>query len=208
MSEKVRLSKIDELLRLHHSFLEEDDECYSWGTYTPRGGFACSQMNQLISNLKKEVSRRNLAEYEYKLRAIRTVARWIATGINVEEFTFVPVPPSHCKSDPEYDDRLVKILEIAKSINEKLDFCEIVTQKSTMPPSHLTECRNKPVQLENNYEVDKISLDNARSAIVIFDDVLTAGSHFRAMKNVILKNRPNIEIIGLFIARVHRQENS
>lgn len=77
-----------------------------------------------------------------------------------------------------------------------------------MPPSHLTECRNNPVQLENNYEVDKISLNKARSAIVVFDDVLTAGSHFRAMKNVILKNRRNIKIIGLFIARVHRQENS
>ena len=165
-------------------------------------------MNQLISNLKKEVARRNLPEYEYKLKAIRTVARWIAEGINVEEFTFVPVPPSRCKSDPGYDDRLVKILEIAKSLNEKLDFCEIVTQKSTMPPSHLTECRNNPVQLENNYEVDKISLNKARSAIVVFDDVLTAGSHFRAMKNVILKNRRNIKIIGLFIARVHRQENS
>ena len=126
----------------------------------------------------------------------------------MEKFTFVPIPPSHCKSDPLYDDRMVLILKYAKFLNNELDFCEIVEQKTTMQASHCNENRNHPGQLVENYKVDKEALNNARSTIIIFDDVLTAGSHFKAMKEVILQHRSDVKIIGLFVARVQRQEDS
>ncbi|AOV54766.1 hypothetical protein A4C47_17660 [Escherichia coli O157:H7] len=40
--------------------------------------------------------------------------------------------------------------------------------------------------------------------MVIFDDVLTAGSHFKAMKSLILQHIPEACILGLFVARTTR----
>src|SRR3546814_4655332 len=41
----------------------------------------------------------------------------------------------------------------------------------------------------------------APQAIGIVDDVLTAGTHYRAMHNVLAARFPNVPIIGLFVAR-------
>lgn len=207
MSE-FRFTRIDEASFHQHPYLRKDDECYSWGTYTPKVGFTHSQMNQLIANLKKGIDRKGYRDYHYKEEAIQTIARWIAGLKPMGDFTFVPIPPSRCKSDSLYDDRMVQILKIAKSINSELDFCEIVEQKTTMQASHCNENRSHPEQLAENYKVDKEALNNARSTIIIFDDVLTAGSHFKAMKKVIFQHRSDVKIIGLFVARVQRQEGS
>ncbi|MDS7681412.1 hypothetical protein NXH38_26540, partial [Klebsiella quasipneumoniae] len=42
-------------------------------------------------------------------------------------------------------------------------------------------------------------------SIVIFDDVLTAGSHFKAMKTTIKLHLPQSIVIGVFIARTARE---
>lgn len=34
---------------------------------------------------------------------------------NLEEYTFVPVPPSKCRTDAAYDDRMTEILRIAQT---------------------------------------------------------------------------------------------
>lgn len=205
---EFRFTLIDESSFHQHPYLKKDDKCYCWGTYTPRVGFNYSQMNQLIANLKKGIDRKRCRDYPYKEEAIKTIAHWVAALIPMEKFTFVPIPPSHCKSDPLYDDRMVLILKYAKFLNNELDFCEIVEQKTTMQASHCNENRSHPGQLVENYKVDKEALNNARSTIIIFDDVLTAGSHFKAMKEVILQHRSDVKIIGLFVARVQRQEES
>jgi orotate phosphoribosyltransferase len=41
----------------------------------------------------------------------------------------------------------------------------------------------------------------APEKIVVFDDVLTGGSHFKAMKIVLRQRYPEVDIIGLFLAR-------
>lgn len=38
-------------------------------------------------------------------------------------------------------------------------------------------------------------------AIGIFDDVLTAGTHFRAMDTILRARFPNVPITGIFLAR-------
>jgi len=40
--------------------------------------------------------------------------------------------------------------------------------------------------------------------MTFFDDVLTAGSHFKAMKNLLLQHIPDACILGLFVARTTR----
>lgn len=97
----TRLSKIDELTRPDHTFLDPDDHCYYLGEYTARAGYAFSSMNDLIQNLKKPMDRRGRPEWKYKTLAIsrscemlREVVpeKWLARA------TFVPVPPSKTRT--------------------------------------------------------------------------------------------------------------
>lgn len=62
-----------------------------------------------------------------------------------------------------------------------------------------------PEQIAQNYIFNPAAAVGVRNNIVIFDDVLTAGSHFKAMKSVIRQHLPDKAIIGVFIARTARE---
>lgn len=109
----ARLTKVDELTRPDHTFLEPDDVCYYLGEYTARRGFAFSETNNLINNLRKPVDRRPLPEWRYKEAAILTCGRMLRDALNeewLEQATLIPMPSSKMQDDPEYDDRLPRIL--------------------------------------------------------------------------------------------------
>lgn len=200
-----RLTQIDELIREQHHYLEEEDECYFFGEYTARQGYGYSDTNRLIYNLKKGNDRQGLAEYRYKEIAIQDVARFITETIgNLAELTFVPVPPSKCRTDAAYDDRMTAILRAAQALNPDLDYRELVVQNQSTVASHAAgegERRPTPDEIMANYSVDASLLTECRENIIIFDDVLTAGSHFKAMKQFLLQHVPEASILGLFVAR-------
>src|SRR3546814_6035276 len=56
-------------------------------------------------------------------------------------------------------------------------------------------------QLLELYSVNEAIASPAPQAIGIVDDVLTAGTHYRAMHSVLAARFPNVPIIGLFVAR-------
>ncbi|WGL99177.1 hypothetical protein QE177_04660 [Arsenophonus sp. aPb] len=200
-----RLQKIDELTLNSHFHLAEDDICLYFGEYTAEKGFAFSDTNNLILNLKKDVLRKDKPEYKYKQMAIKKVANFLSKYHDyLLKCTFVPVPPSRCKSDERYDDRLINILNECKKINPTVDFRELITQRETLIASHNSSSRPSYEELANNYEFHGYLANNIRSTIIIFDDVLTAGSHYKAMKTVIKQHIPDVQIIGLFIARTVR----
>ena len=200
-----RLTKIDELTRPDHHHLDDSDNCYFFGEYTARKGFGHSSTNQLIWNLKKGNDKRGSYEYRYKGQAIHQVANLITNTIgNLYEYTFVPVPPSKCRTDPAYDDRIADILRVCKQCNGNLDFRELITQRLSMGASHSATARPSPAQIAANYQFDQTITAGIRNTIVIFDDVLTAGSHFKAMKDTIRHHLPDVGIMGLFVARTER----
>lgn len=210
--EEFKLCRIDEMTRPRHVELTEDDECLYWGTYRPRAEgdtmptYTKGPANQLIANLKKGEDKKELPEYHYKLTAIETVAQMIVHDYPYENATFVPVPPSRCKGDPLYDDRLIKILESAKKMNAQIDYCEPIIQNITLPASHLSTERSSYTELFDNYSVDINMLNKARQNIVVFDDMLTVGRHFKAMKMKLLGARKDINVVGLFIVRSQGQQ--
>jgi predicted amidophosphoribosyltransferase len=61
--------------------------------------------------------------------------------------------------------------------------------------------RKKLHELRENYEFVEAAFANCPNNIMICDDVLTTGSHFRALKDMILEKKPGAKVIGLFIAR-------
>lgn len=202
-----RLQRIDQLLLPDHYYLGVDDECYFYGEYTVQGGFAHSDTNRLILNFKKEMSRRGKSDWKYKAEAIRDVAN-IFTSLKawpqLQNFTWIPIPPSKDKSDPDHDDRLIQTLQTMKASFQNLDFRELVRIKQSRPAAHGNENRPTPQNHYANFEIDESLAAPAPASIVIFDDVLTTGSGFRAMKRLLSERFPGVRIIGVFVARTRR----
>ena len=88
---------------------------------------------------------------------------------------------------------------------------ELIVARESMTPAHLSNVRPTVTELMDNYEIDEAIADPPPTIIGLFDDLLTAGSHFRAARNVLSARFPRVPIIGIFIARrafpVTPQEN-
>lgn len=199
-----RLTEIDDLSRPDHYYLDADDTCYFLGEYTARKGYAFSATNQLIANLKKPVSVRGEYQWRYKQQAIRQAAEALRAALSDDDLntaTFVPLPPSKAKSDPLYDDRMTRVL-LAIRQQPRLDIRELLVQIMSTEAAHLTDDKRLPPDdLLGRYDLDEKLLEPPPSNIVLFDDVITTGSHFKAAKKILGKVFPDTSIYGLFIAR-------
>ena len=204
MTNSTQFRKIDESNIKDHRCLKEDDVCFYLFEYTSHKGFQYSSVNKLIINLKKDLRKISSLECEYKIKAITSCSKYFAEHLDPDWLrlaTLVPVPPSIKKGEKGYDKR---ILQICKNIPVKfsINVKELILQKESIRASHSSE-NNRPSvkKLTQNYSFsDSIVLD-APSHIGIVDDVLTAGAHYRAMKNILSSKFPDASIVGIFIAR-------
>lgn len=200
-----RLIKIDETLRRDHRYLTDDDDCYCLGEYFPRGGYKAGPVNSMISNFKKPVTKRNLAEYRHKENDIFRAGQLVRKVFNegaLAQCTFIPVPPSKAKSDPLYDDRLVQVLRTGQPA---LDVRELlVLNASTRAHHEFAEGEKRPtpddlyalLSIDPSYLIKPLN-----GTVFVFDDVLTNGTHFKACKRKILECEPSAKVVGLFIGR-------
>jgi hypothetical protein len=203
---EIRLSKIDDSNRADHYHLGANDECYYLFEYTSHRDFTFGFANDLISNLKKPVDRHGRPEYHYKTSAIQECSRYLATTLNddwLRVATLVPIPPSKDRQNPLYDDRVVAICRIIDALKPyPIDIRELVEQQVSIEAAHESPDNRPSVDdLRRIYQIDERIANPAPRAIGIVDDVLTAGSHFRAMKDVLARRFPNVPITGIFIAR-------
>lgn len=204
----MKLQKIDQLLLSDHFYLTESDKCFFLAEYTSQKDFSFSETNQLIYNLKKSLDKKNTSEWKYKLEAIETYGKLISkvfTNKNISKYVFVPIPPSKCRTDLLFDNRLVQILEFAnkqESTLNQFNIKELISLKRSTIPSHRNKRgRPSPSELEELYDIDESKLYDKPKGFVIFDDVITTGSHFKAVQNMLNAVYPDIEIYGFFIAR-------
>ena len=205
-----RVIRIDEALRQDHSYLTADDECFCLGEYQPRGAFNAGPVNNLISNYKKSVTKRGLLEYDHKERAILTVASLVKGVINTNAFktcTFIPIPPSKTRADPLYDDRLARSL---RAVDTDLDVRELLVAKQSMRAHHefqSGEKRPTPADLYAMLAIDESCLQTpVKNTIILFDDLITNGTHFKACKKLLKERLPERTVVGLFIGRVKRPD--
>jgi hypothetical protein len=196
------LTEIDQLTRPDHSYLGEDDCCFFLGEYTARKGYAYSDTNNLILNLKKGMDRRGRPEWPHKAKAIKMAARALRNAINdgwLKGATFVPIPPSKARNDPLYDDRMTKVLR-AVSTEPPVDCRELIIQRESTGAVHDSADRLGPGDIFELYSLDPDLLAPAPTKIVVVDDVLTTGAHFKAAQRV-LRETFDVPIVGCFIAR-------
>lgn len=207
----MNLQQIDRLYLQNHYYLSDSDECFYILSYTSHKPYTYSEDNSIITNLKKGMHKRELAEWKYKLQAIDQCASFLRS-INIpsifsDNITIVPIPPSKIKTDPNHDDRLIQVLN--KAFNDTIDIRELITQEHSTEADHTTANRRSPEEIKRNYIFNEDLAANAKENIIIFDDVLTTGAHYIAAKEIIKENMHNITSIkGLFIARRVFAENS
>lgn len=196
-----RFTEIDDLTRQDHHYLTGDDACYFIGEYTARAGYAYSATNQLILNFKKAMDRRGRPEWLYKERAIGQAADAfrIALRSALNRLTFVPIPPSKAKERPLYDNRLTRMLQAIRS-GASLDIRELIIQTASTEAAHTSDVRPTPSMVENLYRIDEELTTPTPEFIVVVDDILTTGAHFRAAKSILSNRFPEVSLVGLFIA--------
>jgi hypothetical protein len=194
---------IDDLLRPRYPHLTAADQCFFLREYTAGRGYAGSETNRLILNLKKPPDRRGRPEWHYKEQAIQQVAREFRASLNPQRLravTFIPMPPSKRKDDPLYDDRMLRMLR-ALAEDRPLDIRELLLVRESMAPAHTSATRPSITDLVSNLEFDDGLAHPAPTSIAVVDDVITTGAHFVAAKTVLAAQFPGIPIRGLFVAR-------
>ena len=203
MPSQIRLPEIAGTYRQDHHYLQKDDKCWYFGEYTAGKGPNFSDTNQLIFNLKKNIIRRGKIDWKYKAEAIRTAAQALRDSIPDHWFdsvTFVPIPPSKVREDPLYDDRMSQVLRLLRPGNS-IDWRELVIQTVSTHAAHDSEDRPGPDDLYNLDEINREMCSPSPKYIIVVDDMLTTGAHFRAAKRLLLERFGDIRVGGIFIAR-------
>lgn len=120
-----------------------------------------------------------------------------------ERLTWVPIPPSKAAGHVDYDERLMRTLAVAFK-GYDVDVRILLRQSESTKADHESGDRLTPEALYQVLEFDDAVMDERplRQGIVLFDDLLTTGKHFkcceRRLREVVSASVP---IIGLFVAR-------
>lgn len=198
----MRLSEIDDSNRADHTRLLVDDACLYLYEYTSGRDYSFSATNNLINNLKKKPTA-SAAQLRYKAGAITACSTDLRTALNprwLDVATIVPIPGSKAANHPDVDNRME---QVARQIRPDLDVRNLVTQAQSTNAAHEVGIGDRVTveELLELYSIDEAIAASAPQQIGILDDVLTAGTHFRAMKIKLGERFPGVTITGLFIAR-------
>jgi predicted amidophosphoribosyltransferase len=168
------------LLLGEHCYLDTTDECYFTGEYERCCG---PGMKPQILSLKRSNE-----------CAIAGLARQLATVLPREwtsNYTFVPMPSSS---------RAINPLRLMLRRLDIRDTRDLLVQLVDTPPSH-NGWRPMPQERAKLLTLHEREVDPEPKAVVIVDDVLATGSHFRAAKMIVRKRWPHMRVIGVFLAR-------
>lgn len=191
---------IGDLERPDHFYLTEADQCCFFGEYTARAGFSHSTTNQIITNLKKSPLTRGTDQWRHKERDIGRVAQAMKAAFKpaaLPNLTFVPIPPSKLPTEPEYDDRILRIARLISPLGTR----ELIRATVTRAARHSGDARRDPLELLATLQIDESQTAPPPSHIFLIDDVITTGCSFVVCKRMLVERFPGVKITGMFVAR-------
>jgi predicted amidophosphoribosyltransferase len=201
------LTLLDAPSRADHAFLTASDRCAFLAQYLGGKSYRAGRCNQLIRNFKcaPSVARIDSRREGYKQHAIATLARWLRGALTreqAERFTWVPIPPSKRRGDPDFDDRLARTLRLAFHAYD-VDVRGLLFQIRSTVPDHAGQVRLSAQALYDNLRLDVESLiaRPIRKRIALFDDVLTSGKHYKCCERRLREALPCTPITGVFLMR-------
>lgn len=201
-----RLRPVDASLLPEHSRLKPADACDFLWEYTPRQPASWSAGNQLIRDLKLKDSQlsRRPARLRYKHAAIAHAGRALRRVLPqdwLREATFVPMPCSKVHGGCDHDDRMLRVLRCALR-GRGADIRELLQMNCSLSADHESRVRCSAVRLRRALHVVEAP---PRRLIILVDDVLNSGKHFRVASGLLQQRWPDRRVRGLFLARCVRQ---
>lgn len=191
--------------RRDHHFLTAGDDCRYLGLYRP--GSRHSPVNRLIRQFKCQPARAasDASLATHKRLAITAIASALRAAISpevVQSSTWVPIPTSAIRADRQYDDRLSQTLVTAFE-GYDVDVRLLLQLTHSTCADHGSLARISIGALQGLLRLDHAALAvrPVRSRIVLFDDLLTSGKHYRCCEQQLHRFLPSVPIIGCFIAR-------
>lgn len=217
MSEELRWTYLDPILRSTRAHLTQDDLCYYYLIRDGRGwdDGPHADANQLIFNFKHDPQRyaANSRPMYYKKRAIRTLAGHVISffiaqmdALGDKKVCIVPIPTSKPRSSQGYDARLDDLCRIVEKNVPWVSYLPLLDTKRDIGKSHKQSGSRDPVVLAQNMVCGEIPRSDTGRCVVLVDDVLTSGAHYAACKQVIQDKFPDVDIVGLFLS-VHVNED-
>jgi hypothetical protein len=187
-------------------YLTADDSCAHYGEYTAGGGFGASETNQQIFNLKKSPTA-SAPQLRWKTRAIAYWGNVILTssGLDLDvcarDVTFVPIPCSKPVGHPEYDDRMLQVMNYVAQRRAGIDVRPLLVQIAAREAQHHGN-RSDPAGIAATLGLDNSQLQlPLRPYVIVVDDVITRGASFAAAKSL-LTGLPGVQAInGMFLAK-------
>ena len=203
----VVLRRLDEASRADHIYLTSSDRCAFLAQYLGGRGYRAGGCNQLLQNFKRRPS---LAAHDarlghYKRQAIERLAHWLRAAVPrrmAEGCTWVPIPPSRQPGDPDFDDRLLCTLRLAFS-GYDIDLRALLRQTRNTTRDHQSRIRRSEAELLEIIQLDRETLASRplRTRIILFDDVLTSGKHYRCCRRRLGEALPGVPVLGVFLMR-------
>jgi hypothetical protein len=198
------LQLIDEYLLPEHKYLTAEDDCFFLLTYRSYRRFGRNTDNALIMDFKIEMNAKGTPEWNKKIAAIEKIAAMFDQSLPMltqPNTIFVPMPPSKRKDNPLYDDRMTKLLKLFCNDREHSDLREIISIINSSAASHKGGKKLPPEEIIKNLELDLNMCDDKKKNIILFDDVITSGAHFKACQQLLQPQFPDSDIKGIFIGR-------
>lgn len=204
-----KLWKIDESTVGQHFSLRDGDQCYYIWEYTAARRYDFSPTNHLIWNLKikpSQIARSPKRNY-YKEQAIDHAAaglRYFLRREHAEKYmTFIPVPGSKAAGDPDHDQRMLRVLQRALT-GWSADIRPMLELTQSTSADHETTDRISHEELAAISRLNDSSGDAVRPIVLVVDDVLNSGKHFKVAQELICARFAHVEVRGLFLARCVR----
>jgi predicted amidophosphoribosyltransferase len=201
------VNALDERARCDHPYLCGADQCWCLAEYLSGAGYRDGAVNQIIANFKcaPSIVAANRRRRQHKRRAVQSIAALLHDRVPrawAESVTWVPVPPSRAPWDQDYDNRLAQVLRLAFAAYD-IDVRVALYQSETLAADHLRARRISAAELYDRMRINWhcIAARPLRERLILFDDVLTTGKHYRCCERRLHAALPGVSIAGLFVAR-------
>lgn len=200
---------VDRLTVLYLRHLRQDDLCYYY-LERSSGGYQAGAANQRVANFKKDTARfgENRSVMYYRQQEIdRCIVNFTEGVLGVMRTLDVravpvicPMPTSNPRDSSAFNDRLDLLAE-GVSRNCGIPYMTALDMGEAVKPSHVGGMRD-PDELAKVMAFSGFGSGFEPSVVLLFDDVLTSGAHFRACKDLILDRCPwRPLVVGMFLAR-------
>lgn len=196
--------KIDILSENYPRFIIDGERCLYARDYVSGGGFE-GEANQLILNFKISIDKKNTNRWQHRDNAVKLFAKEIASIIGDQAFNFMAIPGSkpwtHVENNQRFQDLFKELIRLKPNIvvHWPVDCITAVVGSSQGGT-------RSPAQILANYKWNGFIPGSSFTKIIVIDDVITSGAHYRACSNYLRQNNFTGEIVGVFWAKTKSRD--